>query len=199
MCALGLFGLVSACSDPVPPAAQGSASLYLTTNPSSASAVCTPGVHWVNVPFAKGSGQQTYSNSRPPPAVDGQDQMGVTCTVKANGNSFEVKGSLRSPATDPQGMPVNATSITVQTTITADGPASGSVAIQDNRTGTQYSSSACTFSAHPAVAGVDKLEVAPGRIWASVSCPKISEVNSPDPNALCQISPGFVVLENCAQ
>jgi hypothetical protein len=96
-------------------------------------------------------------------------------------------------------MPVNATSITVQTTITADGPASGSVAIQDNRTGTQYSSSACTFSAHPAVAGVDKLEVAPGRIWASVSCPKISEVNSPDPNALCQISPGFVVLENCAQ
>jgi hypothetical protein len=197
-CALGLFGLVAACSDPVPPAAQGSASLYLTTNPMPG-VNCTPGVHWVNVPFVKGSGQQTYANLRPAPAIDGQDQMAVSCSVKANGNAFDVSGSLKSPAIDNMGNPINPTVITIRTTITADQAAPGAVSILDDRTSTPYSSEACMFSAHPVQPGIDKLEVAPGRFWGSITCPKFRDPASPDMNALCQITPGFVVLENCAQ
>jgi hypothetical protein len=197
-CALGLFGLVAACSDPVPPAAQGSASLYLTNN-AMMGTNCPPFAHWVNVPWVKGSGQQTYASVRPAPAIDGQDQAAVNCSVKANGSTFDVSGSLKSPATDNMGTPVNPTVITIRTTITADTPAPGAVSILDDKTATTYSSEACTFSAHPLQAGIDKLEVAAGRFWGSVTCPKFNDPSNPDMNALCQISPGFVVLENCAQ
>jgi hypothetical protein len=124
--------------------------------------------------------------------------MGVSCSVKANGNSFDVGGSLTSPATDSQGTPVNGTSITVRTSITADQAAMGAVSITDSKTGTTYSSDACSFSAHSAQAG-DQLAVAAGRIWASVTCPNFRDQANPDMNAACQIAPGFVVLENCAQ
>src|SRR5882762_7057488 len=148
MCALGLFGLVAACSDPVAPAAQGSASLYLTTTSMPAGAHCPPLPHWVNVPFVKGSGQQTYANFRPAPAIDGQDQMAVNCSVKANGSSFDVSGSLKSPAYNNVGMPINPVLITIRTSITADAPGPGAVSILDNETSTPYTAQDCVFSAH---------------------------------------------------
>jgi hypothetical protein len=41
--------------------------------------------------------------------------------------------------------------------------------------------------------------VAPGRIWASVSCPKFRDVQSSNQNEVCSIGTGYIVLENCAQ
>ena len=197
--ALGLFGLVAACSDPVPPAGQGAASLYLTTTSAVVGANCTPGVHWVNVPFAKAGGQQTSATAKGAVAVDGEGEMGVTCSVRASGNSFEVSASLRSPASDPQGMRVNPTLVSLRTTI-ADGQAGapGSLSIQDAKTGTEYDSTECTFSVTH-VGANDQLGVAPGRFWASVSCPSFKDPSNPDMKAVCQIAPGYIVVENCAQ
>src|SRR5260221_6099196 len=46
---------------PVGSAAQGALSLYLTTKPD---AICTPSVHWVNVPFAPSGGQHTTATDK---------------------------------------------------------------------------------------------------------------------------------------
>jgi hypothetical protein len=124
--------------------------------------------------------------------------MGVTCSVKANGSVFDVSGTLRSPATDAKGIPVNPTLITIRTSLDMNQPAPGAMSIQDDKTGTMYSSEACTFSAQPLEAG-DQRAVTAGRVWVSVICPKFSDPSNPDVNAVCEVSPGFIVLENCAQ
>jgi hypothetical protein len=203
-CALGLFGLVAACSDPVAPAAQATASLYLTTAPAPAR--CPPGAHWVNVPFASAGGQQTSATSKGALAVDGQDQSTVSCTVKDNGGVFAVSASMRSPALNSNGMPANPTSISIATTIGVDQSAQGTVAIQDDKTATSFTSTndmeqagaTCLFSVHPLMMG-HQLAIAPGRMWASVTCPRFRDTRSSNLDEACQISPGYVVLENCAQ
>jgi hypothetical protein len=198
-CAFGLFGLTTGCSDPVAPASQASASLYLTTAAMPPNARCTPGAHWINIPFSKGGGQTTNANARAGVAVDGVDAMGVKCSVKDGGGGiFQVSGELRSPAVDPQDMPVNPTLVTVLTQIAADQVgANGSISIIDSKSATTYSSDACSFTVRPPAGTL--LGVAPGRMWASVSCPSFRDMASPDMDAVCQISQGYVVLENCSQ
>ena len=198
-CAFGLFGLTTGCSDPVPPASQASASLYLTAASMPVNARCTPGAHWVNVPFTKGGGQTTNANARAGVAVDGVDQMGVKCSVKDGGGIFQVTGELKSPAVDPQDQPVNPTIITVSTQIASDqAGAMGAVSLTDSKSGSTYSSEACSFSVRPPQVG-GPMGVAPGRMWASVSCPTFRDPLSSDIDAVCEISQGYVVLENCAQ
>ena len=62
--ALGLLGLSASCSDPVPPASQGSASIHLQT-PVTPGVSCGPGVHSANAPTAQTSTEQTTGTSRP--------------------------------------------------------------------------------------------------------------------------------------
>src|SRR5262249_40060851 len=119
VCATGLFGLVAACSDPVAPASQASASLDLTTSVNPMAGVsCPSSPHWVNVPFAKEGGRQVTARSKNATAIDNQDQMSVKCTVKDNGGSFAVDADLTSPAfdttTNPP-TPVSPTIIKLQT------------------------------------------------------------------------------------
>jgi len=201
-CALGLFGLVAACSDPAPPAGQGAASLYLNTTNAVVGSFCPASVHWVNVPFAKAGGQQTSATAKGALAVDGEAEMGVTCSVRANGSAFDVAADLRSPAFDTTTTPptpVNPTIIAIQTNIADDqAGAQGTVSVKDAKSGTEYGSSACTFTVKH-VNPSDALGVAPGRFWASVACPSVRDSLNQDPMAVCQIGPGFVVLENCAQ
>jgi hypothetical protein len=207
--ALGLFGLVTACSDPVSPAAQGAASLYLTTVTGTMVTMCPAGAHWVNVPFNSTRAQQTSARAKGAVAIDGQDQMSVECTVKDTGGGvFAVSASLSSPAFDSSNPPnpVAPTHITLSTTIGTDATATGAVSITDEKTLTAYQSAddngraaeTCQFSVHPGTAN-DQLGIAAGRMWASVSCPKFRDPQFTDLSQVCAISPGYVVLENCAQ
>jgi|SRR5579859_1490588 len=209
-CAIGLFGLVAACSDPVAPASQAAVSIYLTTSVNAMAGVsCPASPHWVNVPFAKGGGQQVFAHTKNATAIDNQDQMSVSCTVKDNGGPFEVNATLKSPATDPvTGMPVNPTNVTLQTTITAGQSATGTVTVLDNTTATTYSSAdamsgaaapTCMFSVVPPATASDPPNVAAGRIWASVNCPSFRDPGSSNLKETCSITNGYIVLENCGQ
>jgi hypothetical protein len=168
---------------------------------------CPASPHWVNVPFAAAGGQQTFTTSRGMRAIDGVDGMSVSCTVKASGSLFDVTASLGSPASDPlTGQPVNPTLVTLSTSIADDSTSKGTLTIQDNRTLTTYASvddaglasDTCTFSVKPSTMN-DLLAVAPGRIWASVSCPRFRDTTSSNANEICSIGSGVIVLENCAQ
>jgi hypothetical protein len=168
---------------------------------------CPASPHWVNVPDASG-GQQHSASSKGAVAIDGQDQAAITCTVRDNGaGAFQVSASMKVPATDPQTMkPVNPTLVTFSTTIPSDGNATGILTIQDNRTVTPYSSAddmgmtgaTCNFSVHPN-SMADQLAIAPGRMWASVTCPKFRDPMSSNALEVCSIGSGFVILENCLQ
>jgi hypothetical protein len=183
--------------------AQGSLSLYLTT----AGGVCPAAPHWINVPFAAQGGQQTTASMKGATAIDGQDQMSISCSVKPTASGFDVTASLRSPAFEPTTHnPVNPTAVTLSTTIAAGQSAPGSVAVMDSKTVSQYESTndmgqpapTCMFSVQPAAAG-DQLGVAAGRIWASVACAKFRDPTSPDLSETCAITQGHIVLENCAR
>src|SRR5438045_3505716 len=100
ICALGLFGLVAGCSDPVAPASQAAVSLDLTTS-AKPGVSCPPMPHWVNIPFTPANTQQTTARVKGDSAIDNQDQMSVSCTVKDNGGTFAVSATLKSPATKP--------------------------------------------------------------------------------------------------
>jgi hypothetical protein len=213
ICALGLFGLAAACSDPVAPASQAAVSLYLTTN-AKPGVACPASPHWVNVPFKLTGGQQVFANRKGDSAVDNQDQMSVSCTVKDNGGMFTVNATLKSPASmvDPNDpmktIPINPTNITLQIpSIGGDQPATGVVTVLDDKTASPYSSTddmgraapgTCTFSAHPLAMG-DQLSIAAGRVWASVNCPNFRDPSSSNLMEVCSISSGYIVLENCAQ
>jgi hypothetical protein len=75
--------------------------------------------------------------------------------------------------------------------------AKGSVSVLDNKTAAPYLSTDCTFSVQSQPPNL--LSIAPGRVWACVRCPALRDPNSSDQDAICQIAPGFVVLENCAR
>jgi hypothetical protein len=164
--------------------------------------------HWVNVPFVKTGGQQTTTRSKGGIAVDNQDQMSVSCTVKDNGGSFAVNAVLKSPAVDPvTGNPVNPTNVVIDTSIATDQSAAGSITVLDQTTATTFSSAdpttgaaapTCMFSVHPLATG-DQLAIAPGRIWASVNCPSFRDPGSSNLKETCSITTGYVVLENCGQ
>src|ERR1043165_8934671 len=59
------------------PPAQGSASLHLTATAATPTAVCIPGAHWINVPYAAQGGQHVSASSTGALAVDGESQMNV--------------------------------------------------------------------------------------------------------------------------
>jgi hypothetical protein len=57
----------------------------------------------------------------------------------------------------------------------------------------------CTFSAYPGNAGAGAaLGVGPGHLWASVQCPHLNDERNRAKQE-CQITTGFVVLENCTR
>jgi hypothetical protein len=157
------------------------------------------------VPFHPNGGQQTTSSMKGLIAVDGAEGMSVTCTVRETNGAFQVSASLRSPAADRvTGAPLTPTIVTLMTTIAAGQTASGTVTLQDYQTTTAYSSvnemglpgATCEFSVAPLQAN-DQLGVAPGRLWASVECPRFRDPQSSNANEVCSIGAGNLVLENC--
>jgi hypothetical protein len=191
----------------VSPAGQAAVSMYLTTFTNAmAGMACPASPHWVNVPFSPSGGQQTSASNKSPSAVDGANGMSVTCSVQEMSGAFRVSASLKTPATDVMGNPVNPSLVALSTTIAPGQTANGTLTVQDNRTTTPYTSAndmgaadaTCEFSlVH--TQPTDQLAVAPGRIWAAVKCPRFRDPQSSNLNEICSIGTGYLVLENCAQ
>jgi hypothetical protein len=199
--ALALFGVVAACSDAVPPAAQGAASFHVAS-PAMLGAACPSNPHWSNAPFiADMSTTQAVTFTALPMgdslAVDGQKGATVSCSVKARGDGkFDVTASISSPTL--QNMQNN--SFFVSTTVgPQDTAAPGTVSVSDDQTGNLLTSTSCTIAARPP--GSDgNPGVASGKIWASATCSNAAETGNAAPNARCDFTPPAVfVFENCAE
>jgi hypothetical protein len=197
--AIGLFGFVAACSDAVPPAAQGAASFHFSTA-ASGTGTCNPGSHWTSSPFAQATStiQQVSFDDKGPLAIDGQGGAAVSCSVRPIGSKFEVQARISTPVPGKQN-----TSFFITTTI-ADGEtnAAGTVTIGDDATGgTGYSSGianqspslgTCMFNTKPG-GGISS-----GKVWASATCTDARGFKVPD--SACDFTPaGYFVFENCTQ
>ena len=199
--ALGL-GFLASCSDPVPPASQGSVSLHFS-GPSAAASMagkmCQAGNHYSNAPSAFDSAQYTTGTSRPKDTiVDGEQGRTLSCSVKPSGDKFVVNAQLNVPAFDKDKKPLlNATIIQLGTTIGKDeSGATGSVVVSDNDTVATYTSSTCTYSVKADMTVNAKLAIDAGKIWGSVDCQDMGDPKVP--SSSCVVS-GYFVLENCDQ
>jgi len=201
--ALALTGLVAACSDAVPPAAQGAASFHVAA-PAMAGFSCPAVPHWSNAPFIPNMATtQTVTldqkgpdgNGSGPLAVDGQGGAVVKCSVKASGDKFVVSGRISGPVPEKQPNQLTVSNLTIGPNDTMVG---GTVTVTDDITGTPLSSNTCQFTPRPVTNG--NPGVSAGKIWASVTCTNAGDVNNAAPNARCDFNPPAVfVFENCDQ
>ena len=131
--AIGILSTAAACSDTVPPAAQGAASVHLT---SSQLGMCSVIAHWINAPFDASNArmvQQTDINTKGlagngPLGIDGQNGVRVSCSVRANGSKFDVQGSIIAPVPGVV-TPIN---VSISTTLGPnDTGATGKITVSD--------------------------------------------------------------------
>jgi hypothetical protein len=195
---VGFAFLFAGCSDPIPPAGQGAASIHFNKTNED---LCNPGIHWANAPYlAQGGEVVTATTSPASKLIDGQDGAQVSCRVAPSGGGFSVSGSLTGPATSQQGMSLQSTFIDISIPAIAENQAGakGTLSVTDDKTLQPYGSGpdGCTFSVSPAAG--EQLAIAAGRIWVKVSCDHMSEPGNAS-GATCNVDRGYVVLENCSQ
>lgn len=186
---LGLLGgLAIACSDPVPPPAQGDSHIRLfaaASNPSSCSITGSS-----QIPTQKPGDPARPDHTQNDPGsrvVDGQSGAGVTCRV-AGSSTFTFNGSMSSG---------NA-SFNVSGSITKGGGGSGRVSAAGPVSAghavapsASKSDPSCTFSV-----AEQNLQVAAGHVWATFSCPTVRD--NENSSIICAMD-GEFVLENCEQ
>jgi hypothetical protein len=207
--AVGLVGFLASCSDPVPPASQGSASIHFQGPSMEAAAAgkqCPAGVHFADAPSAFTTQQRTTGASRPTDAnkqsiiaVDGEQSRQFQCSVVASGDKFSVSGSMNVPAFDKDMKPIQIpTQIQLSTTIgKGESGAMGRLAVSDNATaGNFYQATDCLFSVKSDAAN-PKLNIDAGKMWGSVTCSNFTLPD--DPSSSCVIDSGYFILENCDQ
>lgn len=124
------------------------------------------------------------------------------CRVAPRGDDYVVSAQIEATGTDPEGNALM-TEVGVQVVIGEEEEgAQGTVYITDQRSQFTFSSDTtitppkpgCLFSVNSA--GGTHLGVAPGRIWARVQCPHIQD-NRNRAKQECQISDGFIALDDC--
>jgi hypothetical protein len=190
-CCVGAAGLLSlaSCGDPADPAGQGAVTVHITQQPGL---VCTPQPHYANIPMNAAGGQQVSATVAPKPAVDGEENMRVQCTVAPQGGKFKVHADLTSP-----GATANAavTNIILDTVIgVGEDKAPGSLALFDDQSGARFVSSTCTYSVKP---NGDSLAIDAGKAWGSFTCTSLTDPGNPGSG--CAVDRGFFLLGNCSQ
>jgi hypothetical protein len=191
-CVTAVFALGAlACSDPVPPPAQGA--FLARVQPASpqpqgkscptSSVTFDVPVVWDNKP-AEALTDRTYLHK----IVDGESGASVECTVKGS-STFTFNASFR---LGDRGFRLT------EGTLGADkkGTAKGTV-IKTGVPGFPTMSSPtanCTIDASAVPGSGSNLQVKAGSLWATFNCPN---VENPPTNS-CQTN-GFVILENCNQ
>jgi hypothetical protein len=197
----GLF-LLAGCGDPVPPAAQAGISIHIQAyddkDPVHGKDNCTPGQHWVNVPYDRArtpsqQTQQTDMTDSRMTAVNNQDGNSVACSVTANGNGFKVSAdAVGYASSDTEKRKPSTVHIRIPKIAPGESDAAGQLTLQDDASINAYQSSECTYS----VSG-DSLGVAAGSIWAKVICENLAY--PPSPGSVCLVDTGYFLLENCGQ
>ena len=169
------------CDDPVAPIGQGAVQLFVGPVPQ---AELKDGE--LPCPFP----QQTFKIGtvdalNRASISDGNDGVGVTCTVRASGAGFEIVGSI-SKGNNSFGV-----SGYVETGLQTEGDAS--LNIDPNLLSNDTK---CTLAVERTVDG-SQLAVGPGRVWARLSCTRLPAVGVV-PTRVCKAE-GFIVFENCQE
>jgi hypothetical protein len=205
----GLLLLASACGDPT--AAPPQAALSLQWAPSTQSTKtlqCPPGPHWTNAP-ASANDQPYVSASAVAQGyvVNGQNGGRVLCSVIPQGQQYLVNAVIQSGEPDVSGVPNTSpwTQVSVNVVIDGENEAQGSMYVADEISVHTFSDDTaivppkpgCTFSAYAGNAGSGAvLGVGPGHFWGTVQCPHLNDERNRAKQE-CQITTGFVVLDNC--
>jgi hypothetical protein len=189
-CVTAVFALGAlACSDPVPPPAQGAFKASVEpASPAPAGKSCPTSAYTYDVPNALETdpGKQLDEDNYTHKAIDGENGASVSCSVKG-GPPFTFSGKI---SRGDRGLTIS------DGTIGAD--QKGTARITVIKTGspgfpTMISPMAsCTIDA--AKANGNNYQVKPGSMWARFVCPS---VESP-PSESCAAD-GYFVLENCEQ
>ncbi len=185
-----LTALVSAaCSDPVPPPAQGAVTLYLgqPVNNTGSGACPAPGITYqVAAVDSKTKAIAAPSASDPGESlISGEQGSKISCSVKKSGGNFAFSGSIY--GTTQQGQTINITmdSGTVDgTTLTG----TTNVSVYTPELSASYTSNM------PCTVTVINNQIKGGSMWATFACDQLS---SP-PSGLCGVSSASaIVFENC--
>jgi len=173
------------CSDPVPPPAQGAFTARITSvSPAPTGKSCPSGASFAydvpDVPDTMPTEELTpfnYSHK----IVDGEPDSAVSCKVSGQGSFFEGRIAFSGKSLEIRSGSLGAD---------LKGTARITVGNSQKLSTTLLSPSAnCKIDAK---ADGNRLEVAPGHIWATFDCPS---VESP-PSDYCAAK-GTFVLENC--
>lgn len=190
---LGALG-ASACSDPVPPAADGAFTATVHSQsppqegkacPLTSSTFDVPTVDKTKIP-PETLDQDTFIHK----AIDGKDGAKVSCSVKKGGAGFTFDGTIQ----------VGSKALVLRNgTIGADNKGTAQVVLQNADAMNGFSGALtsptanCTVEPVP-LAGTNDLQLKAGSMWAHFACASIEQV----PSFACGAS-GYFVLENCSQ
>ena len=183
------FGAL-ACSDPVPPPAQGAfiASIKPASPPIPDRSCPTSAVTY-DVPsiLATTPTEVLDADNYTHKIINGEKGAEVSCTVKKGGAGFTFSGHIQLGV---RGLSVSGGTLGADMKGTATMTVSNGMALSSpllSATG------ACTVDA--AKAGGNNFQVQAGSMWARYTCPAVLGGNPGDGCA----SDGYIVLENCAQ
>ncbi len=185
-----------------PPPARAAVSIHVDkvdpADPIHGNAECSPGPHWVNVPYQRDRAieaqtQHTTESDAPLMAVSGESGDRVYCRVAPRGTAFQVTAEVMGYA-ELDGQKLRPTIATLAIpAISADQlDGIGILTIQDEATRNEYTDEVCVFSTRGGALGVEA-----GRIWATVKCEYLAPRSTP--GQVCRVDTGAFMLENCTQ
>ena len=171
------------CSDPVPLPAQGAITLSVRLPTSSVKGTCPDS----GTTYSAGSPIAPTISSPGNSLVDGDKGAHVSCSVRASGGGFAFSGSFAPSSTMSEGYPITVTFN--GGVVDASGNGTVNIGVYTPKLSATYTSNpACTVK----VLG-SPLQVKGGSIWASFSCPSITN----PPSGLCEVGSSVIVFENC--
>lgn len=190
-CVTALFALGAvACSDPVPPPAQGAFIASVgPVSPQPPMKACPASAFTYDVPKVRDTmlAEALDGNSYKHKIINGQSNAKVSCSVKGGSAGFRFSGEISQGG---QALAI------ANGTLGPDmkGTATMTVTNTDHLAPPQLISPAGACAIDAAPGGGNTFEVAPGRIWASFKCSSVELA----PANYCGAD-GYFVLENCAE
>jgi hypothetical protein len=183
--ALPLFAVAGtvSCSDPAPPTADGAWQVSFQAADADPNK-CPVMSHNVGIGAIS-------ATSRDQVVIDqGPEGASLVCSVVGS-DTFEVQANI-SQADKGLEFVIHDMSAAASQTSPALGAATFVSALAVNGYASQPDAP-CEFYFEPGT----KESIAPGRIWVSFTCPKITDGGAT--GSLCQIKKGYAIFENCTQ
>lgn len=168
------------CNDPVPPSAQGAVQVLVGPVPGGE---VDPKENCTIAPTLLKLGEVTGSARTS--VTDGSDGYNVQCTVSPNGGGFRINAQI-SKGQDQ---------FSVSGFVQAGETTQGDVSINLDAASTQLGGTEKCDIAIVASADTPQLGVGEGRVWAQITCGRLTPLGFSSPH-YCQAK-GVFVFENC--